>query len=89
MPGKNLHYYLIKIARISGWLLMLLVILYIGTGLAIRGEFGLGKLLTPDEAKVIHQDFRWPLAIAFAVHASITIYFAMRRWGWIKKKTCK
>jgi len=86
MPHKNLHYYLIKTARLSGWLLLGLMILYIGTGFAIRGEFGLGRLLTPEQAKVVHQDFRWPLLAVFLVHVSLTVYFALRRWGWIKSK---
>ena len=89
MPKRNVHYYLLKTARISGWLLLLLMIVYIVTGLAMRGEFGLGKVLSPEEAKIIHQDFRWPLLVAFLVHVSITIYFAMRRWGWIKNKRCR
>ena len=88
MAAKNLNYYLIKTARISGWLLLPLMLLYILTGFAMRGEFGLGRLLAAEEAKVIHQDFRWPLVAAFLIHTLITVYFAMRRWGWLKKKTC-
>jgi len=89
MARRNVHYYLIKAARISGWLLLMLMLVYLVTGFAMRGEFGLGHLLTADEAKVIHQDFRWPLVVAFLIHALTTIYFAMRRWGWIKKRMCK
>ena len=86
MAGKHIHYYLIKIARISGWLLLPLMILYIGTGFAVRGELGFDNLLTPEEAKVVHQDFRWAVVALFFVHASTTVYFALRRWGWIKNK---
>ena len=86
MAKKNVHYYLLKTARLSGWLLLPLVLLYIVTGFAMRGDFGLSRGLTPEQAKVIHQDFRWSVAVIFLVHASTTIYFALRRWGWIKSK---
>ena len=89
MPRKNLHYYLIKTARISGWLLIPLMLLFVVTGFAMRGEFGCNNLLTKEQARVIHQDFRWPLLVMLVIHVSITVYFALRRWGWIKKKTRK
>jgi hypothetical protein len=37
-------------------------------------------------ALAIHQIFDWPLVGLFLVHASITSYFALRRWGWIKNR---
>jgi hypothetical protein len=36
-------------------------------------------------ALIIHQLFDWPLVAAFAVHAATSVYFAMKRWRWIKK----
>ncbi|HUT09323.1 MAG TPA: hypothetical protein VMY42_02410 [Thermoguttaceae bacterium] len=89
MPKKNIHYYLIKTARISGWLLLPLMLLYLVTGFAIIGQFGLNELIEPNKARFIHQDFLWPLTALFLIHASITIYFAFRRWGWIKTKSRK
>jgi hypothetical protein len=86
MPTKNTHYYLLKLARLSGWLLLPLVILYIGTGFVLCGEFGLSRWMAPDTALVIHHVFEWPLVGLFLLHASITAYFAMRRWGWIKNR---
>jgi len=86
MAAKNINFYLIKTVRISGWLLLLLVPLYIATGFAIRGDLGFSKLLDPEKATIIHQDFRWPLVTVFLVHSSTAVYFAMRRWGWIRKK---
>ena len=99
MARKNVHYYLIKTARISGWLLLPLMVLYIVTGFAICGEYGisgwvaartgLGTHEVSQIAVEIHKIFEWPLVGAFLVHCSTTIYFALRRWGWIKTKTCK
>jgi len=88
MAQKNIHYYLIKTARIAGWLLLPLMVIYIGTGFALCGKLGFSRLMDLKTALVIHQIFDWPLVVAFLVHASIASYFAFRRWGWIKTKTC-
>ncbi len=87
MAGKSLNYYLTKIARITGWLLLIMVTLYILTGFALCGKFGFSKVIDVQTALEIHQIFDWPLIGIFLVHSVITIYFAFRRWGWIKKKT--
>lgn len=87
MAKKNVHYYLLKTGRLSGWLLLPLMILYIMTGFSLCGEFGFSELMAPETARDIHQIFEWPLVGVFLLHSSITIYFALRRWGWIKKGT--
>ena len=91
MATKTLHYYLLRLARLSGWLLLPLVILYIGTGFALCGMLGFYRWMDLQEALVIHQLFDWPLVGLFLLHATITSYFAMRRWGWIKNrnKACR
>ncbi len=88
---KNIHYYLLKIARVSAWLLLLLMILYILTGFVLCGEFGMSRWMDSKTALYIHQIFEWPLVALFLIHASIAIYFSFRRWGWIKskKKKCR
>ena len=84
---RNPHYYLLKLARLSGWLLLPLMVIYIGTGFALCGMFGIQPLDGPAEtALAIHQVFDWPLVVLFVLHATITTYFAMRRWGWIKNR---
>ena len=89
MPGKTIHYYLLKLARLSGWLLLPLVIIYIGTGFALCGKLGFSRWMDNEKALIIHQIFDWPLVALFLAHATITSYFAMRRWGWIKNKNRK
>ncbi len=84
MPKKNVNYYLLKTARLSGWLLLPLMVIYIGTGFSLCGKFGFGRLIDLQTALVIHQIFDWPLVIVFVVHVSTTVYFALWRWGWIK-----
>jgi hypothetical protein len=89
MARRSVNYYLIKIARVSGWLLLFLVLVYMVTSFAYCGRFGFSRLIHPEVARVIHtwDLLFWPLVVAFPVHSFITIYFAFRRWGWIKKRT--
>jgi len=87
MPGKTLNFYMIKIVRISGWLLLPLVLLCIVSGFAMNGTLGMEKLLDSNMAFAIHETLIWPLTCVVVVHAAASIYAAMRRWGWIKKRT--
>ncbi|MGD0899846.1 MAG: hypothetical protein ABR915_18595 [Thermoguttaceae bacterium] len=89
MARRNTHYYLVKIARLSGWLLLPLMVLYILTGFALCGMLGFDDLIDYQQALWIHRIFDWPLVAAFLVHSSITTYFALRRWGWIKNRDCR
>ena len=89
MPRHTTHYYLIKIVRLSGWLLLPLMMLYLGTGFALCGMFRFDDLINYQMALVIHRLFDWPLIGVFLVHSSLTVYFAMRRWGWIKRRNCR
>jgi hypothetical protein len=86
MEVKNKHYYLLKLARLSGWLLLPLMIIYIGTGFALCGMCGFEGWMNSRTALAIHKLFDWPLLVLFVLHAAITSYFAMRRWGWIKNR---
>jgi hypothetical protein len=88
MATKNLHYYLLKTTRLCAWLLLPLMLLYICTGYVLCGKFGFGRFMDLETAKEIHQLFDLPLVGLFLVHTSISVYFAMRRWGWIKSRTC-
>ena len=87
MAGKNVHYYLIKAARISGWLLLPLMLLYLGTGFSLCGKYGFNTWINYQTAIAIHKIFEWPLIGVFLVHCLVTVYFAFRRWGWIKTRT--
>jgi hypothetical protein len=87
MARARVNYWLMKTARVSGWLLLPLVILYILTGFALCGEYGFSKVISPEAALNIHKWFEWPLVGVVLAHSSTTIYFALRRWGWIKRRT--
>jgi len=87
MAKRTLSYYMIKTIRISGWFLLLIALLCIMSGFAMSGTWGFEKLLDSDTALAIHQTFVWPLAGLILVHAAASIYIAMRRWGWIGRRT--
>ena len=86
MLNRTTHYYLIKLARLSGWVLLPIMLLYLVTGFVLCGKLGCERLIDANTALTIHQIFDWPLVGVFLVHMSITFYFAMRRWGWIKNR---
>ena len=86
MSMKSWNYYLVKMARVSGWLLFLFVLLYIVTGFALCGEFGFDQIIGEQAALSVHKIFEWPLVATFVTHSVVTIYFAFRRWGWIKTR---
>jgi len=87
MADKTIHYWLVKLVRLTGWLLLFLMVVYIVTGFSLCGKLNMDKLLDTQSALVIHKIFDWPLVGVFLVHVSVTIYFAMRRGGWIGRSS--
>lgn len=83
MSGRRAEYYLLKVNRIAGWLLLPAVLTYVCTGFAICGELRFDRLIRTEVARALHRNLIWPLVAFFLVHAILSIYFAMRRWGWI------
>jgi succinate dehydrogenase/fumarate reductase cytochrome b subunit len=75
---------LLRTARVSGWVLLFLVVLFLVTGYALSGKYGLDQVVGPQTALTIHRIFDWPLILFFMAHAATSVYFAMRRWGWIR-----
>lgn len=83
---RNLNHYVIKTARVSGWLLLVFVLAYLITGYALCGKFGIEKKIDANTALRIHKMIDWPFVAVFAAHAGTTAYFAFKRWGWIGRK---
>ena len=81
-------YYVIKAVRISGWSLLVVMIIYIATGYALRPEFGFDRLMTTQTAEFLHLNHKLDriLLACFLVHTGGAIYLAMKRWGWIKRR---
>jgi len=66
-----------KISRISGWLLLLLIILYLLTGYSLAGKYGLHRLLDPSIARVIHGNLDFLLIILLILHV---LPWVKRKW---------
>ena len=75
--------FLLKTARTSGWVLLFLVGLFLFTGYALSGKYGFDRIMGEQAALTVHKIFDWPLIVFFVVHGVTSIYFALRRWGWI------
>ena len=85
MARKRATYYFVKITRVSGWLLLAVVLICIVSGLSMCGQFGFEKLMSNATAHAVHKTFVWPLLVLFLVHAFTSVYLALRRWGWIRR----
>ena len=77
---------MIKVLRISSWPLLFLLALYLVTGFAMSGRYGLGVLLDEKTALGFHKLLHVPLLVLLPVHAICATYLALRRWRWIKIK---
>lgn len=87
MAKRTVNYYLVKIVRISGWILFVIMLLFITTGFALCGKYGFSRIISTQAALRIHKIFDMPLIVSFLTHSLVAIYFALRRWGWIRKRT--
>lgn len=83
MAKKTVTYVLIKTTRITGWLLLVAVLVCMVSGFSMCGQLGLGALMTYATALALHKTFVWPLGVLFLVHTLASVYLAFRRWGWI------
>ena len=85
MSVRGYVWYLLKTARISGWVLLVLTSIVIVTGFSLCGQYGVEKLIDTQMALTIHQIFDLPLVFVFLVHSAASVYLALLRWGWVKK----
>ena len=82
---RPLGYYVVKAVRISGWCLLVLMVLYIVSGYALSGTLGFDRLMDVRTAEALHLYvyLDWPLVGLLVVHVAGVTYLSMRRWGWI------
>jgi Ni,Fe-hydrogenase I cytochrome b subunit len=79
----NLDSIMLKTVRLSAWPLLVLMVIYIVTGYALCGQYGLGSLVDMQTALATHKLFNLPLVILLAAHVLSSMYLAFRRWKWI------
>jgi len=85
MAKKTVTYVLIKTTRITGWLLLVVVLVCMVSGFSMCGQLGFEALMTTTTALALHKTFVWPLAGLFLIHSLASVYLAFRRWGWIRR----
>ena len=82
----NFNWVMVKTVRISGWPLLVLMIVYLVTGFALCGQISVGRWMRLEQALWIHRLFDVPLVVLFVAHSLPAVYLAFVRWGWIGKK---
>lgn len=79
----------VKTLRITAWPLLLFMLLFVVSGYALSGEYGLNRIMGVETAISVHRLFNIPLVLLFFVHAGAGAYICFRRWGWIGKGRTK
>lgn len=87
MAHRSTGYYLMKTSRLTGWLLLFFVLLYLLTGYAMCDRYEVKQFISLENAQILHRTFDLPLLFLFVVHVSVNAYFALRRRKWIKPRT--
>jgi thiosulfate reductase cytochrome b subunit len=72
----NSNKYLLKLGRISAWILLVLMVLFILSGYACEERI----IMPLQMARWIHTQMDAYLVFFFLVHALISAKFALRRW---------
>jgi hypothetical protein len=75
---------MVTLVRWTGLPLLLLIPLFLFTGYAITGRYGLGGVLAENEALTLHKLLHLPMIIFFLALSIPAVYVSMMRWGWIK-----
>ena len=86
MAARTVNYYLIKVVRISAWFLFVLMVVYIMTGYALCGKFGVDRWLDAQQALDLHKFLDEVLVALFLIHSIPAMYLAIRRWTWSRRK---
>jgi len=87
MARKTVMFYLVRVSRASGWLLLVVMVLYLLTGYALCGKFGAERLLSVQVSQHLHATLDGPLVVLVVAHAGVSAYLAFRRWGWLRGRT--
>ena len=79
---RRVGYYLVKLNRISGWLLFVVMPILFITGYGITGRYGWASALASAELHSRIHSFFIPWALwLYVLHAGLNVYFfAKRHW---------
>lgn len=79
----NINRILMIVSRISAWILLILMIMFIMTGYSMVGMYGFNKVIGKGLSLNLHLLFGIPIVLVFIIHSGIQVYFAIKRWRWI------
>jgi hypothetical protein len=74
------NYVFIKLLRIAGWCLLVLLLAFLASGYAMTGRLRMSRLMTAQEAKDFHLFLHTPLIVVAVAHIVPAAYFAWLRW---------
>lgn len=77
----RINHYLIKINRLSAWILFALMVIFIVTGYA----WAFHVVMRPSEARSLHISLKELLVFFFLVHTLISAKFTLKRWKILKR----
>ncbi len=86
---NKLNYYIVKLNRLSGWVLFIIIPLLLVTGFGITGKYKwMSVIATAEVHSKLHKFFVKPFVILFIIHSIINIYLSIKRIKnkWKKKK---
>jgi len=86
--SRPFGYYVVRAVRISGWLMLPLLVLYVCTGYALAEWFGMHRLLSEKTATALHVNWKLDrlLVLLLVVHAGGAAYLALRRSRWFRTR---
>jgi sorbitol-specific phosphotransferase system component IIC len=84
MARRSLQWWLLKVNRISGYILFPVILAFIISGFGITGRYGFDRLMSYETGWQIHRLLLWPVIGLFVIHSLISWYFSFRRWGWVR-----
>jgi hypothetical protein len=73
----KLNRFLVKINRISGWLMLIFMVVYLISGYAWTNRI----IMSTTQAKYMHTVLDIYMVPVFLAHILISTKFALRRWG--------
>jgi len=79
MKKINFNFILYRCMRISGWVLLLMIIVYFISGYALVEKYGFEKLMAHKNAWYWHSIMTIPFLIALFLHIFPVFYFAIKK----------
>lgn len=74
----------LKIVRWTGWFLLPVALLFLVSGYAMSGRYGMDVLAGEQAALALHRMLHLPFVLLLVAHTLPSVYLAMLRNGWMR-----